>query len=140
MKVDGNIKQEHILEAAIRRFSYFGVNKTTMTEIAEDLAISKPSLFYYFQDKNCLIAAVAEKVMNEFLDEFKAAIEQASSVEQALLTLVEIKRAYFKKYFLLALQGEAIDNKLPTVLPEVYQKGRQRNQELICGLFRKGIE
>jgi TetR/AcrR family transcriptional regulator len=141
MRIDGNIKQEHILEAAIKRFSYFGVNKTTMTEIAEDLAISKPSLFYYFQDKNSLIAAVVEKIMNEFLDEFKAAVEETSCVEQGLLTLVEMKRAYFKKYFLLALQGEAIDiNKLPPVLPEIYQKGRKRNQELICGLFRKGIE
>ena len=68
MKVDGNIKLDHILEAAIKRFSHFGVNKTTMTEIADDLAISKPALFYYFQDKNSLIAAVAEKLRDEFLD------------------------------------------------------------------------
>src|SRR5688500_17105953 len=134
MKVDGNIKQEHIIEAAVKRFSYFGVNKTTMTEIAEDLAISKPSLFYYFQDKNSLIAAVAEKIINEFLDEFKTVVERASSVEQGLLSLVEMKRAFFKKYFLLALQGETIDmNKLSPVLPEIYLKGRERNEELISG-------
>ena len=137
----GNVRQEHILEAAVKRFSYFGVNKTTLTEIAEDLAISKPLLFYYFQDKQRLIAAVAEKIINEFLDEFKSVVDQASSVEQGLLSLVEMKRAFFKKYFLLALQGETIDiNKLSPLLPEIYLKARERNQEMISGLLAKGIK
>lgn len=45
-------KREQIIEGAIKRFSHFGINKTTMNDIAEDLAVSKPSLYYYFPIKN----------------------------------------------------------------------------------------
>ncbi|HEU4470022.1 MAG TPA: TetR family transcriptional regulator, partial [Flavisolibacter sp.] len=61
------MKQEHIVEAAIRRFSHFGIAKTTMTEIADDLSLSKQSLFYYFPDKQSLVLAVREKLTENYL-------------------------------------------------------------------------
>ena len=36
MKAVSNIKQDQISEVAIKRFSYYGINKTTLTEIAEN--------------------------------------------------------------------------------------------------------
>jgi TetR/AcrR family transcriptional regulator len=140
MKVEGAIKQD-ILEAAIKRFSYFGVSKTTLTEIAEDLAISKTLLFYYFQDKNSLIGAVAHNVIDQFVSDFEKTLETAASVEEGLFALVELKREYFKKYFLLAIQGESADiNKLSSALPQIYLQARKKNELLITRLFIKGIE
>src|SRR5688572_23662273 len=55
-------KQEAIITAAIKRFAHFGVSKTTMSEIAADLAISKASLYYYFPDKLNLYAAVLQTI------------------------------------------------------------------------------
>ena len=51
-------KQQAIIEAAIKRFAHFGVAKTTMNEIANDLGLSKASLYYYFPDKLNLYASV----------------------------------------------------------------------------------
>lgn len=45
-----DLKREAIIEAAIKRFAHFGVGKTTMTEIGNDLSLSKASLYYYFPD------------------------------------------------------------------------------------------
>jgi TetR/AcrR family transcriptional repressor of mexJK operon len=141
MKGEGSIKQEHILDAAIKRFSYFGVSKTTLTEIAEDLDISKTLLFYYFQDKNSLITAVAGKIINEFLADFANAVENATSAEDGLLQMVELKRAYYKKYFLLAIQGEGIDvNKLSSAVSQVYLTAREKGNSLVAQLLKKGIE
>ncbi|MGI8637960.1 MAG: TetR/AcrR family transcriptional regulator, partial [Segetibacter sp.] len=39
-------KRDVIIQAAQKRFSHFGVDKTTMNEIADDLSISKASLYY----------------------------------------------------------------------------------------------
>ena len=44
MKVANDIKKGQIVEAALRRFSHFGIAKTTFTEVAEDLGISKQVL------------------------------------------------------------------------------------------------
>ena len=41
-------KRSRILEVAKRRFSHYGLAKTTMAEIAKDLAFSKALLYYYF--------------------------------------------------------------------------------------------
>ncbi len=38
-------KRDVIIEGAIKRFIHYGINKTTMNEIAEDLSVSKPSLY-----------------------------------------------------------------------------------------------
>ena len=56
-------KREAIIEAAKKRFSHFGVGKTTMNEIADDLSISKASLYYYFPDKLNLYAAVLQTII-----------------------------------------------------------------------------
>src|SRR5947208_16334089 len=56
-------KRDAIIEAAKKRFSHFGVDKTTMNEIADDLSISKASLYYYFPDKLNLYGAVLQQII-----------------------------------------------------------------------------
>ena len=141
MKVEGSIKQEHILDAAIKRFSYFGVHKTKLTEIAEDLAISKPLLFYYFQDKQSLINAVADRIMSEFLTAAEQVLQSASSVEEGLKNLVAIKREHLKKYYLLALQADTIDlQKVAADVPAMHQQVQVQLIEFIAKLLQKGID
>ncbi|RYF88533.1 MAG: TetR/AcrR family transcriptional regulator, partial [Chitinophagaceae bacterium] len=50
-------KQDQIVEAALRRFSHFGIAKTSFTEVAEDLGLSKQALSHYFNDKQGLVQA-----------------------------------------------------------------------------------
>lgn len=58
-------KKDAILEAAYKRFAHYGVNKTTMMEIAADLNISKASLYYYFPDKLNIYAAVLQDLADK---------------------------------------------------------------------------
>ena len=53
-------KRQLIIDSAIKRFAHFGLSKTTMTEIASDLSMSKALLYYYFPDKISLYSAVLE--------------------------------------------------------------------------------
>jgi AcrR family transcriptional regulator len=141
MSTEGSVKYEQILEAAIKRFSHFGINKTTLTEIAQDLAISKPSLFYYLNDKNSLITAVAGKIINETLEEFENTLSATDSVEDGLYSIVEIKRKYFKKYFLLAIQGESLDAaNVSSGITEVFLHARKKMEILLSALLNKGVE
>jgi len=61
-----DIKRERILEASYQRFVHYGYSKTTMNEIAGDLAMSKALLYYYFPDKSELYVAVMRKVSTAF--------------------------------------------------------------------------
>jgi AcrR family transcriptional regulator len=141
MKAEGSVKHECIVDAAIKRFSHFGVNKTKLTEIADDIGISKTSLFYYFPDKSSLMEAVGRKIIYEFLHGFEVALTSANSVEEGLLKFIEVKREYFKKYLLLALQASCVEiNKVSVHLPDVILEAKEKTSLLISDLLTRGIQ
>jgi TetR/AcrR family transcriptional repressor of mexJK operon len=140
MKLDSNVKQEQIVEAAVRRFSHFGIAKTTLTEVADDLAVSKQALSYYFPDKRSLVKAVSEKLILEYGRRLKQEMDGAPSVELALMKLTEVKGAFFEKYFMLATQAEQMEimnsqphNKWKQVLTE-------QELPLLVALLENGVE
>ena len=112
MKTDGMLRQEHILEVAIKRFSHFGIQKTTLTEVADDLSMTKQALHYYFPDKQSLIAAVEEKITSDYIEGISEEINGALTTEEALLKLVNVRKRFFEKYFMLAEQVRKAEIKL----------------------------
>ena len=96
-------KREQIIEGAIKRFSHFGIGKTTMNDIAEDLSVSKPSLYYYFPDKRSLIIGVIEKVFTDYFDLLKKKYNPDAPLETVLFQTIDIRNTFFMKYFMLRL-------------------------------------
>lgn len=136
-----HVKQEPILEAAIRRFSHFGIHKTTMAEIAEDLAVSKAALFYYYADKPTLIKAVEKKIVDEYIEALDQDLGHAATIEAALIKLVDVQHRFLEKYHRLQLQAEQADTLLVSrVVTEARKKLRERESALLTRLFQKGVE
>lgn len=96
-------KREQIIEGAIKRFSHFGIGKTTMNDIAEDLSVSKPSLYYYFPDKKSLIVGVIEKVFTDYFEQLKKKYNPDASLETVLFQTIDIRNTFFMKYFMLKI-------------------------------------
>ncbi len=53
-------KREQILHAAIKLYSRRGIHSVSMNEIAAQVGITKPALYYYFSGKEALVEAVVE--------------------------------------------------------------------------------
>jgi TetR/AcrR family transcriptional repressor of mexJK operon len=85
-----DIKREKILEAAHQRFLHYGYSKTTMNEIAGDLAMSKALLYYYFPDKSQLYIAVMRKLANDYLKTLEENKNAFDSLEQAFIFQINI--------------------------------------------------
>ncbi|MFD2163793.1 TetR/AcrR family transcriptional regulator [Paradesertivirga mongoliensis] len=96
-------KRELILEKAVARFAHFGIHKTTMNEIADDLSMSKPSVYYYFPDKISLIVAVIERIFGEYVEKLAVLLDKATGVEEAIFSMLELRREFYQKYFMLHL-------------------------------------
>lgn len=135
------MKRENIIEAAIKRFSHFGIQKTTLGEIADDLAMSKPSLFYYFPDKQSLVDAVEERIISEYMDVLERRFTDTNSVEEALKEMVKVRMQFLERYFMLADQLESPDKGFGSkTLAEVKQKLKEKEIQLLAKLFEKGIQ
>jgi len=57
-----------ILDAAEARFRIYGVNKTTMAEIARDMGMSAANLYRYFRNKQDIAAACAQRCIGAQVD------------------------------------------------------------------------
>ncbi|WP_270087422.1 TetR/AcrR family transcriptional regulator [Sphingobacterium sp. SYP-B4668] len=91
--------KDTIVQVAIRRFSHFGLYKTTMTEIAKDLQISKVNLRYYFRDKQLLIKEVLRTLENDFRQIERLIIGRThDGVLSILFQLLEHRRHFMDSY------------------------------------------
>jgi len=92
-------KRGKILEVAKRRFAHYGLAKTTMSEIAKDLAFSKALLYYYFPDKNSLFIAVIEEIIDEMEVDMLKLLTKDLSVEERVFEFLETRIESLRKYF-----------------------------------------
>jgi len=69
-------KQASIVDAARKRFAYYGFSKVTMDEIASDVGMGKASLYYYFPTKVGLFHEVIIQEKEQFLNDIRSMIDQ----------------------------------------------------------------
>jgi len=67
-QVDDTTRRAAIIDAARKRFAYYGFSKVTMDEIAADVGMGKASLYYYFPTKEKLFEDVVKQEKGQFFD------------------------------------------------------------------------
>jgi len=133
-------KVQMIIEASQKRFGLFGIEKTSMREIADDLNLSKASLYYYFPDKESLYKAVVEKEQAEFLSIITNRIFNFHEPEQLLLEYANARLSYFRTLLNLSrIRLEAFSDLKPT-FRETIAVFKEKEKEIIKMIFDKGIE
>src|SRR5690606_32977851 len=129
------------IEGAIKRFIHYGINKTTMNEIAEDLSVSKPSLYYYFPDKNSLVLGVIEKIFDDYFKLVEQVQHADLPLEECMAGFIEIRHRFFQKYYMMHLSGNTPDPSLNSdVLKERFMKMKTRNVQLHADIFQKSMD
>jgi len=134
-------KQEVIIEAAIKRFAHFGVTKTTMSEIAADLSLSKASLYYYFPDKLNLYAAVLNKITESAEGVDDEAINKAEDPFKAIVYFLERRTDFIIKYhnILEFLKGFS-PSKVPPELEPVFSQLKKKELARLTRIIEKGMD
>lgn len=90
--------KRNIIKTAIKIIVNDGFSGLTMANIASELQVSKPAIYWYFESKDALIIAINHYVKREYLDQI-ASIQrdpQLSAIEklERLVSLAETKGAY----------------------------------------------
>lgn len=86
------VKRQQIIEAGTRLIVQKGIDKTSLSDIAEEAGISKGSLYYYYASKNELIFDITEAHINQISENLFAVIEESkgkASWEELLKILFE---------------------------------------------------
>jgi AcrR family transcriptional regulator len=138
--VETNDKVSQIISAAQIRFGLYGIEKTSMREIASDLKLSKASLYYYFPDKESLYKAVVEKELEEFIARISEIIERIDEPGRLLLEYANSRLSYFRTLLNLSrLRLEAYSDLRP-VFRETLRLFKEKEKAIIIQIFNKGID
>lgn len=132
-------KKDAIIEAAVKRFNHFGVGKTTMNEIADDLKISKASLYYYFPDKLNLYAAVLQKTIES--DGVKE--KEVTAVKDpvaALSAYLDSRTEFIIKHYNILEYLKSVGASVPKELQPVFSSARSREISAISAIISNGVE
>lgn len=134
-------KRESIIEAAVKRFAHFGVPKTTMSEIAADLSISKALLYYYFPDKLSLYVAVFKSVTE--LDSNK--VDEVVNLEKDPLNAIQLflenrTELIIKYHNILQYLKTFAPQKIPKELEPVFATLNERELKRITSIIQRGNE
>jgi AcrR family transcriptional regulator len=132
-------KIQIIIEASQKRFGLYGLEKTSMREIADDLKISKASLYYYFPDKDSLYKAVVEKEQDEFISNISARISKIHEPEQLLLDYADVRLSYFRTLLNLSRTRMEAYSALKPGFVEAIHIFTEKEKEIIIEIFNKGI-
>src|SRR3546814_768539 len=92
-------KREAVLQTAARAFAENGYHRTSLEEIAARLGVSKPTIYYYAQNKDDLVAAIAARALDEIVaamdaDEQSSALSQLSHLLRRYAEIMKIGRAH----------------------------------------------
>jgi AcrR family transcriptional regulator len=136
---DRNDKVLQIIEAAQKRFGLFGIEKTSMREIAGDLKLSKASLYYYFPDKESLYKAVVEKEQEEFLERISERIRSIRAPEQLLQEYAVSRLSYFRSLLNLSRLRLETYSDLKPVFRDTIKLFKEKEKEIIIQIFENGI-
>jgi AcrR family transcriptional regulator len=148
---DSERSQKAILGAARNEFAKYGLGGARLERIAEEAAVHKRLVYYYFKDKDGLFAAVLESVYEEIRDAQLYLDLKDMAPLAALRRLVEFTWDYYIAHpeFITFLNSEnlhkarhlaeiprikELNNPLLATLEDIVTRGQKE------GLFRAGID
>src|ERR1039457_4604637 len=138
--VNHSTTRQHILQAALKSFARCGYAATSVQHIVDAAQVSKPALYYYFEDKAELFQALVDQAHDERYQLMREAAERGRTMGEKLEEIVaavfefslrnrELMRLAFATAF--AASGESPGGE------KCHEKGR-RSFEFVRSLIELG--
>jgi len=133
--------KEALLMAAVSLFSEKGYASTSVREIAAQAGVTKPVLYYYFQNKEGLFRAImdgAAERQQELLEE--ASRRTGSALERILFLYRRLYEELLPNYSLFRMIHNLIFGP-PQGVPKYDMEGYHRRMvEAVKTIYRQGLE
>ncbi|WP_018622710.1 TetR/AcrR family transcriptional regulator [Spirosoma luteum] len=138
---DQEIVHSIIVEAQ-KLLQQYGLNKTTMEDIAKAAGKGKSTLYYYFKSKEEIFDEVVKREMDDFFQGVKSAVDKEDNALSKLRTYITVKiKTITTKVNLYHIVKAGL---LEPQLFDLYKKYRNRYDKeeasLISSILTNGIE
>lgn len=133
------VKQK-IGRSAMQCFAKFGLDKTTLDDIAQAVGLNKASLYYYYRNKEDIFIEVALKEGEDFINSLQETTLLKEGIENRIAFYLESRFNYYKN--VLNMNRVSVDT-LNKILPrffELYNALMKREKVFVSQLLGKAVE
>ena len=131
--------RRQILRAAVKRFAHAGYAAASVQQIVDDAKVSKPALYYYFQDKAGLFRALVHEAHDERYRLLQAAAARRKDIRGQLEEILAVLFAYVHENRELMRLAFATMFAAPVELPEdlCHRDKCERNFEFVHTVIKQ---
>lgn len=132
--------KEKIGRSAMQCFAKFGLDKTTLDDIAQAVGLNKASLYYYYKNKEDIFIEVALKEGEDFINSLQETTLLKKGTENRTAFYLESRFNYYKN--VLNMNRVSVDT-LNKILPrffELYNALMKREKVFLTQLLEKAAK
>lgn len=134
-------KKELILNAATTLFANKGYSGTSVREIVELAGVTKPTLYYYFKNKEDLYIKLIDEAMLTFFDVFDNALAAPGSMRTRLFAMFAgVYQLCRGNIDLLRMVNSIIYGPRGSTPEYDLKTKNQRFEDALLGVLRTGVE
>jgi AcrR family transcriptional regulator len=134
----GKDKRSRILDAAQGLFLRYGVKRTALDDVVREAGIATGTLYLYFDSKDALFAAIAERLCAEMFSNAEEAITSSTSITPRIVGCLD---AYIGSMHRLTAQSphkaELTESK-EAVAAGIYGTFNRKIRDLLRKVLREG--
>lgn len=132
------VKQK-IGKSAMQCFVKFGLDKTTLDDIAYAVGLNKASLYYYYKNKEDIFIEAAVKEGEDFILTLQEKALQKKGVEKQVAYYMQSRFNYYKNVLNMNRVSVETLNKILPRFFELYEALMKREKLFLSLLIKKGI-
>jgi len=132
-------KMDSILDTARRMFGRYGMQKTSLHEIARMARVAKATIYNYFGSKDQVYLEVLNREVNDIIEKMSAIVDQEKAPAEKLRVFLHAKFRYMKDAInILNLGREGIDNLLPKA-GSIRDRLFSKEVSILHSILEKGV-
>lgn len=133
-------KRVAILKAAHQRLIQYGVKKTAMQEIAEDVGIAVGTLYLYFKNKNEILIAVADADTQEHLKDIERILRSPMSASEKLKAYLVSRFRSVQAHRLSGSHAAELARAVIRLKPQLHEEQCKAVNQNVLNLLQEGIQ
>jgi AcrR family transcriptional regulator len=134
-----DLVKEKIGQVAMKCFARFGLDKTTLDDIAKEVGLNKASLYYYYKNKEDIFLEVAIAEGTNFLNSLQQKVLRKKGAEARITFYLAERIDYYKNVLNMnRVSAETVNRMLPKFF-ELFDGILIKEVEFLEKVIREGV-
>ena len=132
--------KEKIGRSAMQCFKKFGLDKTTLDDIAKAVGFNKASLYYYYKNKEDIFIEVAIKEGEQYLELLQKKTLLKKGVENKVWFYMQSRFDYYKNVLNMNRVSSDTLNKILPKFFELYDAMMKQEKTFLSQVIKRAVE